>query len=281
MRPRSTRPNDTANAASGVAHAHTARTPRARARAGIRRGCAPAIALSCFAALQAGAATATSETSAPTQADLAPIGYSSVAGARAALEADRTAQFRERRGWTVVASREHGHPVEWFFTPEGHPAHPAVVKRTVVDEGGTGYVDLAVLCQAAQAPCDALLEEFRQMPTPHASVPQPAVVTLDLAVRLNDHDRVAVHRLAAEAGKAAELKMDALFKAVIVPTLGDNGDITVWTALYEYDGSGFTLLAAPQLAEPHGGTVEIDVTDATGKKFGFFITPLAPQTTTL
>ncbi len=268
MQPTSTRPIDVAAAASGAA----------RARAGLRRACARAIALGCFLALPVLAAPVTSD---PTDADLEAIGYSSVAAARDALAADRTAQFSERRGWTIVASREHGHPVEWFFTPAGHPAHPAVVKRTVVDEGGMGYVDLAVLCHTEQEACDALLEEFRQMPAPRKSVPPPAVLTLDLVVRFNGHERVAVHRLETEAGKAAELEMDGLFKAVIVPTLGDNGDITVWTALYEYDGSGFALLAAPQLAEPHSGTAEVDITDATGTKLGFFITPIAPQTTTL
>src|SRR5205085_1090422 len=48
----------------------------------------------------------------------APIGQSTVAGVLESLRADPSAQFREQRGWTVVASSERGAPVEWFFTPE-------------------------------------------------------------------------------------------------------------------------------------------------------------------
>ena len=37
--------------------------------------------------------------------DADPIGYASVAAAREALHADRTATTRDQQGWTVVASR--------------------------------------------------------------------------------------------------------------------------------------------------------------------------------
>ena len=46
------------------------------------------------------------------QYEPAPIGYATVAGALEALRADPSAQFREQRGWIVVASREGGSPVD-------------------------------------------------------------------------------------------------------------------------------------------------------------------------
>ena len=87
-----------------------------------------AIAVSAFAGFASDAFAADDEP--------APIGYASVAGVLAALRADPSAEFRNQRGWTVVASREAGDAVEWFFTPEGHDAHPAVVKRTAIERDG-------------------------------------------------------------------------------------------------------------------------------------------------
>ena len=39
----------------------------------------------------------------------APIGHASVAAVLESLRAEPSAQFREQRGWTVVASRERGY----------------------------------------------------------------------------------------------------------------------------------------------------------------------------
>ncbi|HET8696087.1 MAG TPA: hypothetical protein VFO94_01300, partial [Gammaproteobacteria bacterium] len=74
------------------------------------------------------------------------IGYPSIDEALAALKADPHASFEMQHGWTVVANREGANPVQWFFTPEGHPAHPSVVKRTALEQRGTGYIELATLC---------------------------------------------------------------------------------------------------------------------------------------
>ncbi|HJR69091.1 MAG TPA: hypothetical protein VKA43_03550, partial [Gammaproteobacteria bacterium] len=73
--------------------------------------------------------------------EAAPIAHATVAAVLASLRADGTAEFREQRGWTVVASREGAYAVEWFFTPEGHEAHPAVVKRTAHERDGVGFID--------------------------------------------------------------------------------------------------------------------------------------------
>jgi hypothetical protein len=79
------------------------------------------------------------------------IGYGSVAAALAALHANPDAQFDTQAGWIVAATTEHGKPVLWSFTPEGHPAHPAVVKRTAIEAQGMGSIELATLCQGPEA----------------------------------------------------------------------------------------------------------------------------------
>jgi hypothetical protein len=207
--------------------------------------------------------------------DPAPIGYATVAAVREALRGDPTATFREQQGWTVVASREHGQAVEWFFTPEGHPAHPAVIKRTVVEQDGVGTIDMAALCQTTQEACDSLLEDFKETHKPTIHAVRVERVALDVGIAENDHDRVRVNRLVAEEGKAAEIRVDGGWKAVFVPTLDKSGGVTLWAALYEYDGRDFTLIGQPQLLSPGAGTASIELAAASGNRFAFSITQLA------
>jgi hypothetical protein len=195
---------------------------------------------------------------------------------REALRADPTASARDQRGWTVVASREHGAAVEWFFTPEGHAVYPAVIKRKVVEESGIGMIEIAALCETAQEACDALLEDFRQTHPVTLKTVRPERVALDVGIAENDRDRVRVNRLVAEEGKAAEIRMDGELKAVIVPSLDENGAVTFWAAMYEFDGRDFALVAAPQLVTPGSGTAEVELAAASGNRFAFSITPLPP-----
>jgi hypothetical protein len=206
--------------------------------------------------------------------EAAPIGYASVNAVLEGLRADPRAEFRDQRGWTVVASSERGRAVQWFFPPEAHPAHPAVVKRTVMEADGVGMIDVAALCHTPQTDCDRLLDDFRQVheqPVPTLLVER---VALDVGIALNDHDRVRIRRLVAEEGKAAEIRMDDVLKVVIVPTLSEGGGVVIWTAMYEFDGSDYVLVAEPQFASPGIGTAEIRMSSVSGNRFGFSITPL-------
>jgi hypothetical protein len=207
----------------------------------------------------------------------APIGYATVAAVREALRGDPTATFSEQQGWTVVASREHGRAVEWFFTPEGHPAHPAVIKRTVVEQDGVGLIDMAALCQTTQEACDLLLEDFKQTHKPTIHAVQPERVALNVGIAENDHGRVRVNRLVAEEGNAAEIRMDGGWKAVFVPTLDKAGAVTLWAALYEFDGRDFALIGQPQLVRPGTGTASIEMAAASGNRFAFSVTQLELQ----
>ncbi len=208
----------------------------------------------------------------------APIGHASVAAVLESLRADPIAQFREQRGWIVVASRERGAPVEWFFTPEGHAAHPAVVKRTAIERDGVGLIDLAALCHAGQDACDLLLDDFRQQHELAQAAARPERVTIDVAIALDDHERLRVERMLAEEGMAAEIRFTDVLKMVIVPTLGDDGRVMLWTAVYEFDGADYVLLGAPQLASPGSGTVTLEMASTSGSRFGFSLASLVAQT---
>ncbi|HET7608598.1 MAG TPA: hypothetical protein VFL84_07985, partial [Gammaproteobacteria bacterium] len=171
-------------------------------------------------------------------------------------------------------SRERGAPVEWFFTPEGHAAHPAVVKRTAVERGGVGMIDLAALCHAEQAACDRLLDDFRQQHELEQAAARTERVTLDVTIALDDHERLRVERLLAEEGMAAEIRFTDVLKIVIVPTLGDDNRVLLWTAVYEFDGSDYVPLGEPQLASPGSGTVKLEMASTSGSRFGLSLASL-------
>ena len=202
------------------------------------------------------------------------IGYPTIDAALAALHANPHATFETQHGWTVAASREGPNPVQWFFTPEGHPAHPSVVKRTALEERGTGFIELATLCGGPADECKRLLDDFRQVAEDAARAAQPQRVTLDVGIALNDHDRVHVRRMTAEEGKAAEIRMDDQLKIVIVPTLDEERSVTLWTAVYEFADGNYRLLGQPTFARPHDGVADVEIQGEGGTRFRFAITTL-------
>ena len=89
------------------------------------------------------------------------IGYPSVAAALEALKARPDVKISAQNGWTIVDDRATG--TLWSFTPPNHPAHPAAVKRTVVERAGEVFVEMSALCQASKVACDKLIAEFRDL----------------------------------------------------------------------------------------------------------------------
>lgn len=85
-------------------------------------------------------------------------GYPSAEAALAALRVKPGVAFSEQAGWTIAEEREA--KTLWSFTPAGHPAHPAAVKRQFVTEDGRLTLKTSISCQAAKAPCDDLVREF-------------------------------------------------------------------------------------------------------------------------
>lgn len=74
------------------------------------------------------------------------------------LKSDPNVKVRTDRGWTIVTS-ESGRII-WSFTPVDHPAHPAYVKREVIEKDGTIYIDTSARCGAEKSVCDKLVQDF-------------------------------------------------------------------------------------------------------------------------
>lgn len=119
-----------------------------------------------LAAGPAAAQTAAAPPPPPAPPTVKPIPYGTVKSALAALKA-RDGQdavvTTSDEGWVVVA--EPMTNAQWAFPPAGHPAHPSVVRRTILRAPGTNdvSVDVALLCEAPAAACDALRTEYTSL----------------------------------------------------------------------------------------------------------------------
>ncbi|MGH8528441.1 MAG: hypothetical protein ACRETN_01165 [Nevskiales bacterium] len=89
------------------------------------------------------------------------IGYSSVSTALSDLRNRPELATRIENGWTIANDSKN--TTIWSFTPEGHPAHPAAVKRIVFENDGAVYIDMKALCQADKVSCDRLVSEFEEL----------------------------------------------------------------------------------------------------------------------
>ena len=87
------------------------------------------------------------------------VGYPSVATALAALQARKDVKTSIQDGWTVIQDGD----TLWSFTPAGHPAHPSVAKRTLVEKDGGYFIDMKILCQSTKSPCDQLAADFEKL----------------------------------------------------------------------------------------------------------------------
>ncbi|MGE0029912.1 MAG: molecular chaperone DnaJ [Steroidobacteraceae bacterium] len=89
------------------------------------------------------------------------IGYESPQAALEALTAKPGVEVRTNQGWTII-NDQSGRTL-WTFTPETHPAHPAVVKRTVQHRDGAIFLDMKVKCFGTKTACDALVRDFQAL----------------------------------------------------------------------------------------------------------------------
>ena len=92
------------------------------------------------------------------------IGYASVHEALTALKAKPGVNITVTKpdAWTIVNESSPVFAI-WSFTPEGHYAYPAVVRRTLDQSNGRVSVVTAALCQATKPNCDRLMQEFQQL----------------------------------------------------------------------------------------------------------------------
>lgn len=92
------------------------------------------------------------------------IGYPTVQAALDALKSKPGVTIGSHDGWTIISDKEPGtDPALWSFAPEGHPAYPSAVKRTVIERDGQVLIEMSVLCSASKAACDALVRDFQAL----------------------------------------------------------------------------------------------------------------------
>lgn len=89
------------------------------------------------------------------------VGYPSAEAALAALRAKPGVSFSEEGGWMIAEERSSA--ILWSFTPSGHPAHPSVVKRQLVNEDGQLNLKMSISCRAVKMVCDALVRDFNDL----------------------------------------------------------------------------------------------------------------------
>ncbi len=51
----------------------------------------------------------------------------------------------------------------WTFTVAGHPAHPSVVCRQPVEDGGKLRMDMGIQCEASDDECERLARAFESL----------------------------------------------------------------------------------------------------------------------
>ena len=110
------------------------------------------------------ATSATAQTAPPAAAPPADLGYRTVADALAGLRSrdGNGTIVTESDGWVVI--NEPLATAQWSFTPKGHEAYPAVVRRVVVRGPDRSVrVDVVSLCEAPAEACTRLRQEFEAM----------------------------------------------------------------------------------------------------------------------
>ncbi len=98
----------------------------------------------------------------PTSVTATQYGYKSPEEALRALRNQPGVVISTRPdGWTVADDRP-GFTV-WSFSPSGHPAHPAGIKRVLVqDQVGNVSVMMTAKCGGPRTACDKLVAEFQR-----------------------------------------------------------------------------------------------------------------------
>ena len=91
------------------------------------------------------------------------IGYASVQEALESLKVKPGVSVVTKRDGWIIATEPKVY-AQWSFTPKGHYAHPAVVRRLIQQKlGGEIYFEIAALCGSDKDSCDRLMAEFRAL----------------------------------------------------------------------------------------------------------------------
>lgn len=95
----------------------------------------------------------------PDPGEASRIGYPTVDAALAAVRARPGVTESQKDGWTVIEDKARYET--WLFSPAGHPAHPAVVKRTLLGGVAGTRTQTAALCGGGQTECDKVVAQFQ------------------------------------------------------------------------------------------------------------------------
>ena len=89
------------------------------------------------------------------------FGYVSPAAALVALRAKAGVSVREENDWYVL--NDPSDNTFWSITRPGHPAHPAAVKRMLVDDAKGVHMAMSIKCGSTKLACDQLVLQFKQI----------------------------------------------------------------------------------------------------------------------
>jgi hypothetical protein len=89
------------------------------------------------------------------------FGYPSPDAALAALRVKKGVTLREENDWYVAS--DPGENTFWSITKPEHPAHPAAVKRTLVQDASGVRLTMKVKCGASKEVCDGVVHQFEQI----------------------------------------------------------------------------------------------------------------------
>lgn len=88
------------------------------------------------------------------------IEFPTVGHAIEALRARENVRESKEYGWTIIEDRDAN--AVWSFTPEKHPAHPTMVKRTLIDHGRAVEIVMDGQCEADYEACEKVMAEMKR-----------------------------------------------------------------------------------------------------------------------
>lgn len=89
-------------------------------------------------------------------------GFATPETALQSLRARRDVTFKDLDGWLVAL--DAANQVVWLFAPQGHPAYPSAVKRSVIaGADGMYYFKTAVQCEGTKVVCDQLVFDYQRL----------------------------------------------------------------------------------------------------------------------
>jgi len=87
------------------------------------------------------------------------IGYATVADAMATLKSQGFLELPGLNG--EVSFAESDNKTTWTFVGKNDPAHPSAVRYVYTRSGGVPHVEMTILCEASDGPCEKFRSDIR------------------------------------------------------------------------------------------------------------------------